>query len=44
MAYCRDVYVNIDVTMTTGFDSYLFLEFVVSLSGRFYFYFYFLNN
>ena len=29
MAYCRDVYVNIDVTMTTGFDSFLFLEFAV---------------
>ena len=35
MAYCRDVYINIDVTMTIGFDSYLFIEFVVSLSGRF---------
>ena len=34
MAYCRDVYINIDVTMTIGFDSYLFIEFVVSL-GRF---------
>ena len=29
MAYCRDVYVNIDVTMTTSFDSFLFLEFAV---------------
>ena len=44
MAYRRDVYVNIDVTMTTGFDSYLCLEFAVILSRMFYFYFYFLNN